>query len=173
MDIFAHGLWTNLMYKAVPQTRRDAKTTNWGIFFGIFPDLFAFTPLFVYIFYQAIFRAQKLVFAHPEDNGQSIPLSDLTHQLYSFSHSLVIWAIVFLVAWAIFKKLPWVLFGWALHICIDIFSHNSHFFPTPFLWPISGFHVNGWAWAEPVFMLVNYGALLILYLFAVPKLKQN
>lgn len=173
MDILAHGLWANIIYKAIPETRGDRKTTNWGIFFGIFPDLSAFTPVFAYIFYQTVFLGQKLALVRPEDNGQAIPLSSLTHNLYNFSHSLIIWGVVFLLAWLVFKKLPWVLFGWGLHIGLDIFSHSSKFFPTPFLFPFSKFTINGWSWAEPVFMLVNYGLLLILYLFLVPKLKQK
>lgn len=161
------------MYKVIPNTNPDKKTTRWGIFFGVFPDFFAFTPVFGYIFYQLIFHGQRFGLVRPEDNGGSIPLSDLTHILYQFSHSLVIWTVVFVVVWLIIRKIPWVLLGWALHICIDIFSHSSKFFPTPFLFPISNFNINGHSWAEPVFMLVNYGALLLLYLLLIPRLKNK
>jgi len=173
MDILAHGLWTNVMYKVIPNTQKDRKITRWGIFFGIFPDLFAFTPVFTDVFFRLIFFGQRLHFGPPEDNGQTIPLDNLTHHLYNLSHSLVVWALVFALAWLIFRRLPWVLLGWALHICIDIFSHNSHFFATPFLWPISNFHVEGWSWGSPVFMIVNYSLLLILYIFLVPRLKSK
>lgn len=173
MDIFAHGLWTNVMYKAIPATRADKKTTWWGIFLGIFPDLWAFTPVFVYIFFEAIFKHHTFRFVSPQDSPGPLPLDSLTHHLYNLSHSLVVWLIIFGLTWLIIKKFPWPLLGWALHIGIDIFSHSSKFYPTPFLWPISSFHVNGWAWADPVFMLVNYGALLVLYLFLVPKLKRK
>jgi hypothetical protein len=173
MDIFAHGLWTNVLYKAVPQTRNNKKTTFWGIFFGIFPDLWAFTPVFTYFIYEAIVLRQRPHFASPQDSPIPLPLNGLTHNLYNFSHSLVIWAVVFLFVWAVSKKLPWVLLGWALHVCIDIFSHSSKFYPTPFLFPISKFHVNGWPWASSVFMIVNYSLLLILYLFVVPRLRQK
>lgn len=173
MDIFAHGLWTNVLYKAIPQTRKDKKTTFWGIFFGIFPDLVAFTPVFAYIFFEALFRHHRLMFASPQDATGPIPLEGLTHHLYELSHSLVIWAAAFGLTWLVIKKIPWPLLGWALHICIDIFSHSSKFFPTPFLFPVSDFYVNGWAWAEPVFMSVNYGLLLILYFFVIPGLKKK
>jgi hypothetical protein len=173
MDILAHSLWTNLMYKAIPETRKDKKTTWWGIFFGIFPDLVAFTPVFAYIFYRGIFLHQWIRFAPPEDSSQVIPLDQLTHHLYSFSHSLVIWAAVFGITWLVLKKLPWPLLGWALHICIDIFSHSSQFYPTPFLFPLSKFHVNGWPWADPWFIIINYGSLLIVYILIVPRLKKK
>ncbi|MEO8065830.1 MAG: metal-dependent hydrolase [Candidatus Doudnabacteria bacterium] len=173
MDIFAHGLWTNAMYKAIPETRKDRKATSWGIFFGIFPDLFAFTPVFAYIFYEALFVSHSFRLVSPQDAPGPLPLDGLTHHLYNFSHSLVIWAVVCLVIWIMFRKFPWVLLGWALHICIDIFTHSSKFYPTPFLFPVSEFYINGWPWVEPVFMLVNYGLLLVLYLFVIPKLKSK
>lgn len=161
------------MYKVIQKTKNDPKLTNWGIFFGVFPDILAFTPVWVYIFYRMIFLRAGFVFISPEDNGGHIPLEQLTHTLYQLSHSLVVWLVIFGIIWLIFRKTPWILLGWALHICIDIFSHNSHFFPTPFLWPISSFYVNGWSWAEPVFMIVNYGLLLILYLLVIPRLKKS
>ena len=173
MDVLAHGLWTNVMYKLIPETRNNKKTTWWGIFFGVFPDLVAFTPVFAYIFYRGIFLHTWIRFAPPEDTNQTIPLDQLTHHLYNFSHSLVIWLIVFVLVWLLFRKTPWVLLGWALHICIDIFSHSSQFFPTPFLFPISKFYVNGIPWAEPVFMIVNYSALVLLYIFLIPRIKRK
>ncbi|HEX9503114.1 MAG TPA: hypothetical protein VF974_02225 [Patescibacteria group bacterium] len=172
MDILAHGLWTNIMYKVIPATKANKKTTYWGIFFGIFPDLWAFTPVFVYIFYNWIFHGQKFHFARPEDGG-IIPLSSLTHHLYSLSHSLVIWAVVFIIVWLIIKNVPWVLLGWALHICIDIFSHSSKFYPTPFLFPVSSFHIDGYPWSHPIFMIVNYTALVLLYVFVIPKISKR
>jgi len=173
MDILAHGLWTNVLYKVMPKTRRDRTTTNWGIFFGIFPDLFAFTPVFAYTIYSYLFLHRKFLLVHPEDSPRAIPLHDLTDQLYRFSHSLIIWAVAFILIWVFIKRFPWALLGWALHICIDIFSHSSKFFPTPFLFPISNFHINGHPWSHPTFMIINYGLLVILYLFVIPRLKQK
>lgn len=161
------------MYKVIPQTRGNRRTTWWGIFWGVFPDIWAFTPVFGYFFYEAIFLHLPFRFENPQDTVQHLPLDGLTHHLYQLSHSLVIWAVVFGLTWVTIKKMPWPLLGWALHICIDIFSHSSKFFPTPFLFPISKFYVNGWAWASPVFMIVNYSLLLLLYLFLVPKLKSK
>jgi hypothetical protein len=173
MDVLAHGLWTNIMYKAIPATSTHKKTTYWGIFFGIFPDLWAFTPIFIYFFYEAIVLHRPFRFENPQDTNHALPLDSLTHHLYNLSHSLVVWAVVFACSWLIIRKMPWALLGWALHICIDIFSHSTKFFPTPFLWPISNFHINGWSWGDPTFMLINYGSLLIFYLFVVPKLRQK
>src|SRR3954470_4497513 len=105
MDVLAHSLWTNLMYRAIPTTKNNKRQTYWGIFFGVFPDIVAFTPVWLYIFYDLIFQSGKFKFARPEDGG-SFPLERLTHNLYNFSHSLVIWAIIFVIVWAIIKKFP-------------------------------------------------------------------
>jgi hypothetical protein len=161
------------MYKLIPETKNRKRMTYWGVFFGIFPDILAFTPLWIYIFYNAFIRHQGFRFLSPEDNAPAFPLDRLTHGLYNISHSLVIWGVVFAVTWVLIKRVPWVLLGWALHICIDIFSHNSRFYPTPFLFPISNFHINGYPWSETKFMIINYGALLILYLFIIPKLIKK
>jgi len=37
------------------------------------------------------------------------------------------------------------------------------FYPTPFLWPISGWKFDGLSWADPWFMLFNYAAIIIVY----------
>ncbi len=160
------------MYKLIPETRSMRKTTWWGIFFGVFPDFFAFTPVFFYVFYNWIFKHKALVFGPPED-GRIMPLNDLSHQLYNYSHSFVIWLIVVGVVWFAYRRFPWILLGWALHIGIDIFSHSSEFYPTPFLFPISNFQVNGNSWGEPLFMTINYGLLLVFYTFIVPWLIRK
>ncbi len=173
MDVLAHGLWTNVMYKLIPETKNNKHTTYWGVFFGIFPDIVAFSPLWFYILYNLVINHHTFKLVRPEDNGPAFPLETLTSQLYNFSHSLVIWAVIFAITWLIIKRLPWVLLGWALHIGIDIFSHSSQFYPTPFLFPISKFHINGHPWAELKFMVVNYGTLLILYVFLIPKWRKK
>src|SRR4051812_8308235 len=118
MDVLAHSLWTNVMYEMIPQTKSQKKMTRWGIFFGVFPDIVAFTPIWVYVFYDWIFRGHLFKFARPEDGG-AFPLENLTSHLYQFSHSLVIWAVVVIITWIIIRKFPLVLLGWALHIGID------------------------------------------------------
>lgn len=173
MDIFAHSLWTNILYRAIPQTRQNRKLARWGIFFGIFPDLFAFTPMFAYIIFAALFLGRPFFFEHPEDSLHLLPLQNLTQGLYSFSHSLVIWAVVLILVWLIVKKFPFALLGWALHILIDIFSHTSQFYATPFLFPISKFKVSVISWLTPRFMLINYGLLLVFYLIILPYFRRR
>ncbi|MEK7496990.1 MAG: hypothetical protein AAB657_03760 [Patescibacteria group bacterium] len=150
MDIFAHGLWSVVVYSKVPPKNR-----YWAVFFGVAPDLFSFGIFFVYRLWSGI-----LPIAKPELS--SIPT--YVNTLYNISHSLVVWLIVVLLIYLWRKKIPWVLGAWALHIVIDIFSHAQDFFPTPFLWPISDFKVDGYSWGHPLFMAINYSALAIFYI---------
>jgi hypothetical protein len=65
------------------------------------------------------------------------------------------------------------MWGWALHIVIDIFTHKN-FYETPFLFPVSGFRFShGISWAHPTFMLVNYLALATVYVIWFLVLRKK
>ncbi|MFA5841675.1 MAG: hypothetical protein WC835_01770 [Candidatus Paceibacterota bacterium] len=179
MDVFAHGLWTGAVYKAGKKETRKPLHTVFAVFWGIFPDLFAFTPAFVFLFYQSIFGGKGFAMLRPHADFESataahqVPLYDLSNSLYNASHSLIIFLIVFALVWAILKRPVWELGGWLIHILVDIPTHSYAFFPTPFLWPLSDFKVNGISWGVGWFMALNYGSLLVLYIvLARPGLKR-
>ena len=97
---------------------------------------------------------------------------DLAHYLYQYSHSLVIWAFVFILVWVISKRPRYELFGWALHILIDIPSHALSFYPTPFLFPLSSYRFPyGVQWSNQWYMMINYTALLFVWVGIL--LKKN
>jgi hypothetical protein len=176
MDILAHTLWTTAGARKINKLREKKKLEKINVvqtaFWGIFPDLFAFTIPFVLLFWNIIRGKQAFIFF----NRNQIPgCFDLAHNLYQYSHSLIIFAAVFLFVWLIKKKPPLPMLGWALHILIDIPSHSVAFFPTPFLFPISTYYFPyGIAWSNMWFMIINYSALLIVWgkiLFDFLKLK--
>lgn len=173
MDIFAHALWTNVAARIARrrQKRREkiAMKIGWATFWGVFPDLFAFTITFIIGIYGWI-TAGIAVWG-----GKSAIASGLAPTLYNYSHSLVIWFVVFCIAWVIFKKPQWALFGWALHILIDIPSHGGGFYLTPFLWPVSNYHFTGGVpWSNPIYMIVNYSLLLIVWVgIAIYRYRQR
>jgi membrane-bound metal-dependent hydrolase YbcI (DUF457 family) len=147
MDILAHFLWAYALYWGHPYA--------WlaGIL-GTLPDIIPFIPSMLY---QA--RRGTLHFGKPDI--KAIP--HWVHTLYAFTHSLVIFA---LVAGALFLLWPvafWLLGGWLLHILLDIPTHEKDFFPTPFLWPLSNYTVDGVTWATRWVMVTNYTALLAAY----------
>ena len=167
MDILAHTLWTTaLAREGNIEAKKKGKKLKinlfWVGFFGIFPDLFAFTLPFIFSFYKVITGQQ--VFGSFSTRHQVADGFNLSHTLYQYSHSLILWLLIFLIVWLIFKRPRLELLGWALHILIDIPSHSIAFFPTPFLFPISSYvFPYGIAWSGMYFMIINYIALLLVW----------
>jgi hypothetical protein len=175
MDILAHALWTNILARGAEKRAelRRKKLLNiiWTTFWGVFPDLFAFTIPFVIGIWGWIVGTGFMY-------GRTAIATGLAPTLYLYSHSLVIWAIVFIVVWAYYKRPRWELLGWALHILIDIPSHANGFYLTPVLFPISDWKfTHGVSWAHPVFMIVNYSTLLTVwgsyFIYRLVQKKKN
>jgi len=132
---------------------------------GVFPDLFAFGPRFVSMAWSRYFigapMSQQPI--HPgSDDG--LPLLLRPWDLYHVSHSLVTFAAVFAIVWLIRRQPSRVMLAWPLHILIDIPTHTTMFFATPFLWPISSYQFNGISWGQRWFLILNYGTLAAVYL---------
>lgn len=171
MDIVAHGLWTAAAYRAA-QKPKEKKYNVWlGTFFGIAPDLFSFGIFFVLNVLGLYASEGRPRFVHggtPDD----FYVPPYIHTLYNWTHSFIIFAAVFLIVWFIRRKPLWEMSGWALHILIDIPTHVSAFFPTPFLWPLSSFEVSGISWGNPYFMAINYSALVLVYILLWRRNKK-
>jgi hypothetical protein len=67
------------------------------------------------------------------------------------------------VVWLVRKKPLLEMGAWVLHICMDIPTHGTAFFPTPFLWPVSDLHVDGVPWSRPYIFFPNVALLAVLY----------
>lgn len=167
MDILAHTLWTNAAAQggnAVAKKKNKKFYINpaWAAFFGVLPDFFAFAAPFILAIYQVLFLGST--FGGLSDHHREVGGFDLAGYLYQFSHSLVIFALVFILVWVISKRPRWELLGWALHILIDIPSHAISFYPTPFLFPISEYRFPyGVQWSNKWYMIINYSALLLVW----------
>lgn len=181
MDIFAHVLWANVGARGanaiadkksevsenlpgfVGKTRRKFHMhPGWTAFFGVAPDFFAFTVPFILGVFSII--SGKTSFSDFGPHHMRVGGFDLASYLYQFSHSLIIFILVFILVWILSKRPRWELLGWALHILIDIPSHSINFYPTPFLFPISEYRFPyGISWANHVFMIINYSVLAIIW----------
>lgn len=153
MDIFSHALWGG-----VTVGRKNAKYFLWAALISIFPDAVSFGVLMIARILGLV-SGPDWSSGHP--NVHQIP--SFVNILYNISHSLIIFGLVFLIVWFFLKKPFWPLLAWGLHILIDIPSHSSAFFPTPFLWPVSNFKINGISWGEPVVFIPNLIFLILLY----------
>lgn len=172
MDIFSHGLWTAAAAKVAGKKLHPSLHAGWAAFWGVFPDLLAFTLPFALLFWNmAVGNLNISDFPRPDPEGgapsdaANLFNSTLVHALYSLSHSIIIFAVVFCLVWLLKKRPVWELLGWLLHILIDIPTHSYQFYPTPFLWPVSNLKINGVSWATPWFMVANYFALLAVYAY--------
>lgn len=156
MDVFAHVLWTNAVYYS--KYRAEKVQRYWAAAFGVLPDLAGFTPAFFYMLFSGNRFSRELY-----ESGAGV--FRFASEAYNYTHSLVIFTVAMLVVAGLRRgKIWWPMWGWALHIVIDIFSHKG-FYETPFLFPLSGYRFShGMAWAHPTFMLINYSALAAVYL---------
>lgn len=177
MDILAHTLWANAGARGANKLREKKgkpklMSPAWTGFWGVFPDLFAFTIPFILV----IFRVVTGEVAPSSFGEHHVPVAgfDLAAYLYQWSHSLIIWAAVFIIVWIIYKRPRYELLGWALHILIDIPSHVIDFYPTPFLFPISDYRFPfGIQWSNMWYMIINYSALAGVWIWIVIKKLQK
>lgn len=155
MDILSHGLWGGVAFG-----RKNRRNFFTAFFFGLAPDLFSF----------GIFMTASLfgISDHPEllagpPDPSLIP--GYVYQLYNVTHSLIIFASVFVIASIWTRKPYWIMGGWGLHIMFDIFTHSEEFFPTPFLYPVSAYYFNGHNWGNPEIFIPNVLALVAVYAY--------
>jgi hypothetical protein len=154
MDIVSHGL-----YGGSGLWAKKSKRFWLSFFFGIAPDLFSFGIFTIGTWIGIFDRPDWSRGQHPDP--AMIP--QFVSTFYDYTHSLVIFALVFGLVWLIRRRPWWIMAGWGLHILVDIPTHSSAFFPTPFLFPLSNFHIDGHPWSSPEIFLPNVILLVMLY----------
>lgn len=174
MDLISHALWSSALFKYLNlRSKKKNKFNLWkAAIFGMFPDIVSFVIPSLIILPVLIlkngFNVNNLT-----ATLQTPSYTYIIELLYNISHSLVIFAIVFMLILLIFKKPIWILFGWLLHILIDIPTHLLSHFPTPMFWPISNFKINGIIyWREPLFMVIDIVLLTIVW-FIILKIEKR
>ncbi len=167
MDFLSHLLWTAALYKYVNKNHKASFRLWQAAFWGVFPDL-VLVPGFVWMLWQLLAGASfhNAWSMHVEPVTPSFYFFlEFTRLAYSFTHSLVIFVLVFGILYLWKGRYFWLLGGWLFHIVLDVPTHTYKFYPTPVLWPISSFRFSGIAWHEPWFLIVNYAALILTYVW--------
>ena len=139
----------------------------WAVLWGVFPDLFAFTPAFLLAAWLRLVQGQDLggrFFFLNSAAREALPAFLRPDQLYHFSHSLVIFSLVFGAVWLLRRRPALVMLCWPLHILMDIPTHRAGRYGTPFLWPISSYVFDGISWGQRWFMILNWSSIAIAYL---------
>jgi len=170
MDIVAHALWTGVAAKVAGEKAGKPLRAGWAAFWGVFPDLFTFTiPAMLRIWWYATGTTHSLM-----PDPVSAKRLQFAWQLYHGSHSLLVFCIVFGFVWAIRGRPVLEMLGWALHILIDIFTHQG-MFAVHFLWPVSSYGFQGIRWEGRWFMAANYTVLCIVlaWIWVQKKRRQQ
>ncbi len=163
MDIISHGLWGGIAFG-----KKSRKSFLGALFFGVAPDLFSFGPVFISAFLGiTAWPAPRL------EPPQDALIPSYVHSLYQITHSIIIFLAVFLLIAILLRRPLWEMLAWGLHILMDIPTHSYQFFPTPFLWPISKFQVDGIPWGHPEIFLPNIAALIVLYTWFFIKKRRG
>ena len=131
------------------------------------PDIVVFAiPAAVRIFRLLSGASKSLL---PDGTG---PRFDWLWNVYNATHSGVVFAVCFAAAWLIFRRPILEMLGWALHILIDIFTHEG-LFAIKFLWPLSSVHMEGIRWETPWLLAVNYAAIASVYLWLWLRRRES
>lgn len=154
MDVFSHGLWGGIAFG-----RRSRKSFWTAVAIGVAPDVIAFGPFMV----TRLLAQGTGFFSRLGHRPELAIIPDYVHSLYHVTHSLVVFALAFGLVWAIRRKPMMEMLAWGLHVCMDIPFHSNRFFPTPFLWPVSDFHVDGIPWSRPYIFFPDWGLIIVLY----------
>ncbi len=155
MDILSHGLWGSIIFG-----RRNRRSFWIGFLFGIAPDFLSFGILLFQRLYSSILTGNWVIGTGKPDLHE-IPA--YVSNLYDITHSFVIFLAVFGIVWLIRKKPLWEMLAWPFHIFLDLFTHSTSFFPTPYLWPFSYVPIDGIPWSTPIIFFTNAFFLVLLY----------
>ncbi len=193
MDTLSHGLWAVAVAKGVKLKSTKKIKLGWMALWGIFPDIFSFIPVIVWIlwlmFYKGVdFSDIPRPETMPPEVRNAFFVFRLTDVLYHISHSFIIFFALFFLTWIIcwykFTRKQkseintlenahhqkshytpyWEMTGWFIHIITDIPTHSSIFYPTLFLCPLSDWCFNGTSWGNMQFIITNYASLLIVFI---------
>lgn len=167
MDVLTHGLWGAAL--AYPKYKHQRKHLWIAFAFGVLPDLLAFVPATVYLFFH------RTGF-NPETYNTAGGVFAYARNAYEYTHSLVLFAVVFAAVIILRRgKIYWPMLAWPLHILMDIPTHPD-FYSTPFLFPLSQYRfTGGLSWGNPFVFFPNWILLFITYGFILwdKRKKRN
>lgn len=167
MDTLSHGLWGGILFG------RSGKKAFWLSFaFGSLPDVLVFGPTFAMLFFAFITGGET---SRPDPPDIASMPRYITAG-YDITHSLIVFAIAFAAIWLLRRKPLYEMLAWPAHIVLDVPTHTTEFFPTPYLWPLAHPEVNGISWSHPLIFIPNVILLAVLYCWFYvvrPRLRKR
>jgi hypothetical protein len=153
MDIFSHVLWGGAALG-----RKKRSDFLLAAAFSLLPDFFAEGVMFLLVIL-GLPNMPGLEHGHPDISE----FPAYAQNFYNATHSLVIFSLAFAMVWLLKKKAFLPMAAWGMHVVIDIPTHSFKLFPTPFLWPLTNFKIDGIKWDSLLILIPNYALLVILY----------
>src|SRR3989338_3805980 len=158
MDFFAHLLWAYIVYgKLVP-----FQDLLQSMAFTVAPDFVWGIPVFAE-YLRRKSRGKIVVFRTLHEDWKDFKA------IYYFSHSFVLMVLLFILTSVLASKfyLP-VLYGWGLHILLDMFLHKGSLGNKP-LYPFLQYKINGFVhWSDKRVLILNWiliaAFLLVIYI---------
>ena len=149
-DFIYHGLFAGLVFWNDPNFKK-------AIMYGLAPDLISFGAYGLYeITHDFKFDLTKIPWWKTPT--------------YNIGHSIIIWLSLYLLLYFFFGINEYPMFAAIISILVDIPLHSyKKGFPTPFLWPLSNYKVDGIQWSRPPVLIISY---IVLYLFYRYRIKQ-
>jgi membrane-bound metal-dependent hydrolase YbcI (DUF457 family) len=145
MDTLSHTFWGYGLY--------GKRGHPWlATIFGAMPDLLSFGLLMI----------MRIGQDHPRGKPRLEGLPDWLFTNYNITHSLIIAAVVIFIVYRFRKDWAFAMLAWPFHILLDMPFHTKAFFPTPFLWPVSDFVIDGIPWSRPFVWYPNIAGVVIL-----------
>lgn len=159
MEIIAHGLWAAAAAITAKRSTDIRLRIGWTVWWAGFPDVLAFGPSIAAGLWLGLAGGANAGSA----DGHLLPHVHIGPPLYPAGHSLIIFLLLFGVVSLLARRIVFELFGWLMHILIDIPTHSLRYYATRFLWPLSDVRVDGIAWWTPWFWGLTYVALAAVY----------
>lgn len=163
MDVFSHGLWGGAAFG-----RASKRAFLSAVAFSVLPDLLSEGVLLLLVVLRA--PGMPAVDAGHPNIGE---FPRYAQTFYDCTHSLIVFILVLVVTCIAWKRVYVPLLAWGLHILIDIPTHSINLFPTPFLWPLSDFRLDGIAWNRPVILIPNVVLLTVVYAVWIARRAQR
>lgn len=168
MDILAHALWAGAGVMLARQRGRriTSRTAALTVALAAAPDIPHLLPIVGWSILGGGDWATITGYANAVPGQEPVVppwVQWLSHNLHCFMHSAVVAGVLTLLIYARTRSLWIPLLGWWSHIVIDVFTHSQDYYPSPVLWPFTREGFNGVAWNTPVFMVINYAALAVVY----------
>jgi hypothetical protein len=164
LDILAHGLWPGI--EALSRRRVIAARSKIAVVaLAVLPDIVHIVPPAVAAISGAMPWSTVWTYAAAAPGTEpAMPalVALLSHHLHCIMHSVVVLGAATLVTSLLAPSVSLALLGWWLH-----------YYVVPIFYPLTYWGLNGIAWNQPWFMVVNYASVVVALIFITKSRRAS